>query len=79
MTPVVKGDLGSVDRPQPRGRGRLGELHGAEDSVVVGQGDRIVAELERGGDKLLGKRRAIEEGVGGVAVELGVHSEHMFA
>ena len=69
---VVEGQLGAVDRPQPDRAGGVGELHRAVDAVVVGQRERAVAQLERGGGELLGQRGAVEERVGGVAVELGV-------
>ena len=48
----------------------MGKLHRAVDTVVVGQRERAVAELERGGGELLGQRGAVEERVGGVAVQL---------
>ena len=60
--------------------GGLRELHRAAQPVVVGQRERAVAELGRGGGQLVGQRGAVEEGEGGVGVELGVHAcEHMFA
>ena len=47
VAPVVEVDLGAVDRPQPeRPRGDR-ELHRARDRVVVGQRDRVVAQLQR--------------------------------
>ena len=72
-------DLRPVDRPQPERRGRLRELHRARDRVVVGQGEGVVPQLDRSRHQLLRQRRAVEEREGGVAVELGVQDEHMFA
>ena len=73
MAPVVEVDLGAVDRAQPQRPGGDGELHRARDRVVVGQRQRLVAELQRGRDELIGQRGAVQEREGGVAVELGVH------
>jgi hypothetical protein len=46
---------------------------------VIGEGERLVAELERRGHELVGQRRAVEEREGRVAVELDVGHERMFA
>ena len=56
----------------PTARAACGELHRAVDGVVIGQRERVVAELERRRGQLLGQRDAVQEGVGGVAVELDV-------
>jgi hypothetical protein len=71
---VVEVDLRPVDRPQPQRMRRLGVLHRPVDPVVVGEGQNVVALLERRRDQLLGQRGTVEERVGGVAVELGVHA-----
>ena len=77
---VVEVDLRPVDRLQPEPLGGLRELHRAAQPVVVGQREGAVAQLGRGGRQLLGQRGAVEEGEGGVGVQLGVHGcEHMFA
>ncbi len=65
-------DLGAVDRPHPvLGRG-LGQLHRAGDRVVVGQRQRRVPQLACPLGQLLGQRDAVQEGVGRMAVQLGV-------
>src|SRR5207249_4561241 len=43
-----------------------------------GEGERGEAELERPRDELVGHRGAVQEEVGGVAVELDVAIEHTF-
>jgi hypothetical protein len=50
----------------------VGELERAVDAVVVGERESLVAELGRADGQLFGKRGAVEEGVGGVRVELDV-------
>ena len=72
-------DLGAVDRPHPVVSGDLGQLHRARDRVVVGQRERLVAQLARAPRELLGQRDAVQERVGRVAVQLdvgGVGSRH---
>ena len=77
---VVEVDLRPVDRLQPEPLGGLCELHRAAQPVVVGQREGAVAQLGRRAGQLLGQRGAVEEGEGGVGVQLGVHGcEHMFA
>ena len=69
-------DLGAVDRTQPeRPRGDR-ELHRPRDRVVVGQGNRFVPELERGGNDLVGQRGAVEEREGRVAMKFDVWRRH---
>ena len=63
---------------------RVRELERAVDAVVVGERERLVPELGRARRELLRLRRAVEERVRGMRVELGVRhspslSEHMFA
>ena len=48
------------------------ELERAVDAVVVGERERVVAELGRAGGELLRQRRAVEERVGRVRVQLDV-------
>jgi hypothetical protein len=50
----------------------VGELERAVEAVVVGERERVVAELDGPGGELLGKGGAVEEGVGGVCVELDI-------
>ena len=76
---VVKRHLRSVDRPQARRAGGLGELHGPRNGVVVGQRKRLVAPRERDGDELLGQARPVQEREGRMAMELDVRHEQMFA
>jgi hypothetical protein len=73
-------DMGSVSERRLRARNRLdadrlgsvGELERAVDAVVVGERERGIAELGRAHGQLLGKRGAVEEGVGGMCVQLDV-------
>ena len=58
---------------------RLRHLHRAVEAVVVGEREGAVALLGRRPGQLDRMRRAVEERVGGVAVELDVRHEHMFA
>ena len=58
----------------PSAVGRLRELHRAATRVVVGQRERVVAQLDRRGDELVGQRGAVEEREGGVGMELDVHT-----
>ena len=69
---VVDRQLAAGDGPQAQRLGRVRELERAAEVVVIGQRERPVAELVRTGDQLLRPRRAVEEGVGRVAVELRV-------
>src|SRR5262245_774832 len=48
------------------------ELERAVDAVVVGERERVVAELGRPRGELFGERRAVEERVRGVRVQLDV-------
>ena len=65
--------LRAVDRAQaPQVARGLRELHRARDRVVVGERQRGVPALQRGGHQLVGQRGAVQEGEGGVAVELDV-------
>ena len=69
---VVEVDLRAVDRLQPEPLGGLGELHRAAQPVVVGQREGAVAEPGGRTGQLLRQRGAVEEGEGGVGVQLGV-------
>ena len=60
------------DRPHAERLRRVRELERAEDPVVVGEGERLVAELGRAQRELLGQRGAVQEGIGRVRVELDV-------
>ena len=60
----LHGQLRAHDRPYPDALAGVGELHRPADVVVVGQRERLVAEVCRGGGELgrIGQRR--REGVG---------------
>ena len=73
---VVEVDLRPVDRLHPEPLGGLRELHRAAQPVVVGQREGAVARLGRSARQLLGQRGAVEEGEGGVGVQLGVHGSN---
>ncbi len=64
--------LRSGDRSHTECLRRVGELERAADVVVIGERQRSVAELRRSDGQLLGKRGAVEERIGRVAVELDV-------
>ena len=64
--------LRTGDRPHAERLRRVGELERAVDAVVVGEGERRVAEVGGAGGQLVGLRGAVEERVGGVAVQLDV-------
>ena len=53
--------LGAGDRPHADELRRVGELERAVDAVVVGERERLVAELGRAQRELLGVRGAVEE------------------
>jgi len=72
MASLLKVDLGAVDRAQAERPGSHGELHRARDRVVIGQRERLVAQLHRRPGQLVGQRGPIEKREGGVTVELGV-------
>jgi hypothetical protein len=61
VTSVGEAELGAVNRAQTQSASCVCELHRAIDAVMVGQRERLVAELERGGGELLGQRGAVEE------------------
>jgi hypothetical protein len=69
---VVERHFRPVDRAQAQRPGGLRELHRARDGVMVGERQRGMAALQRGGDELLRMRRAVEEGEGRVGVKLDV-------
>ena len=72
MTATVERDLGTGDRSHPERLRGMRELERAVDAVVVGERERLVAELGRAGGELLGLGGAVEEGVGRVRVQLDV-------
>src|SRR5687767_14785818 len=69
---VEEGELGARDRLEADRLGGVGELERAVEPVVVRERERGIAKLGGLQRKLLGKRCAVEEGVGAVAVELDV-------
>ena len=70
VRPVEQRQLRARDRPHAERLRRVRELERAVEPVVVGERERLVAELGRLHGELLGERGAVEEGVRGVAVEL---------
>ena len=69
---ALERDLRPGDRPHAERLRRVRELERAEDPVVVGEGERLVAELGGAQRELLGQRGAVQEGIGRVRVELDV-------
>ena len=70
-------DLGAGDRPHAERLGRVRELERAVDAVVVGERERLVAELGGGRDELLGLRGPVQERVRRMGVELDI-AAHAF-
>ena len=70
--PPCEGDLAAGDRPDADLAGGVGEGQRSRQAVVVGQGDRVVAERGRARRQLLGLGGAVQEREAGVGVELGV-------
>src|SRR5262249_14628313 len=64
--------LRAGDRAHAEVLRRVRELERAVDAIVVGECERVVAELGRAGGELLGQRRAVEERVRGVRMQLDV-------
>jgi hypothetical protein len=73
VTPVVEAQLAAMDRAKAEAAGRLGELHRAPDTVVIGQRESAIAKFERRNGKLFWERGAVEKRIGGMAMQLGVH------
>ena len=69
---VGQGELGAVNGGQAVGAACLGMLDDAGDAVVIGQGEGLQAELDGSRGQLIGLVGPVEEGVGGVGVELGI-------
>ena len=66
------GQFEAGDGPQPLGAGGACELHRTEHAVVVGERERRVTLLDGGAHQLVGTRRAVEQRVVGVQVQLDV-------
>src|SRR4029077_4979683 len=75
---VVERQLGARDRLDPEPGASMRGLHRPVQTVVVGQRERLVAELGRGRGQFRRMRSAFQERKGGVAVQLDRH-ERMFA
>jgi hypothetical protein len=61
MTPILEVDLRPVDGAQPERVRGDGELHRSRHRVVICQGERFVAQLERRSDQLVWQRCAVQE------------------
>ena len=72
MRAAVERHLRAGDRPHAERLRRVRELERAVDAVVVGERERLVSELRRARRELLRLRRAVEERVRRVRVELDV-------
>ena len=72
MRTTVERDLRPGDRPDAEVLRRVRELERPVDAVVVGERERLVPELGRARRKLLRQRRAVEERVRRVRVQLDV-------
>ena len=79
MGAVVERQLGARDRADPERLERLRHLHGAVEAVVVGQGQGAVALLRRHPRELHGVRGTVKKRIRGVAMQLYIRHEHMFA
>ena len=71
---AAHGDLGADDALERTAVARLREGDDAAQLIVIGERERVVAELHRAIDELVGMRRAIEERERGVAVQLDVRT-----
>ena len=72
MGPVRERHLRARDRTDAERLRRVRELERPVDPVVVGERERLVAELGRPRRELFRQRRPVEERVGRVRVELDV-------
>ena len=72
MGAIGEGQLGAGDRCDTSRPRRSRELHGAVEPVVIGDGQRLVAQIGGLTNDLLWQGRAIEEGECGVEMELDV-------
>ena len=72
MRAALERHLGAGDRAHAEVLRRVRELERAVDAVVVGERERVVAELGRARRELLRQRCAVEERVGRVRVQLDV-------
>ena len=77
--PSMQVQLHPVDRPQAQRLGRHRELHRPRHPVVVDHRHRLVPGLGGRRRQLRGRGCTVQEGEGGVRVELDVGHEHMFA
>ena len=64
MRAALERHLRAGDRPHAEGLRRVRELERAVDAVVVGERERLVAELGSPDHELLGLRRPVEERIG---------------
>ena len=71
---ALHGDLRADDALETIALARLREGDDAAQLIVIGDRERVVAELHGAIDQLLWMRRAIEEGERGVAVQFYVWS-----
>ena len=60
---AFEGELGAGDGAQAEDLGGMGELERAADTVVVGERERLVAEVGGARGELVGQRGAVEERV----------------
>ena len=69
---VSKGELGAVNSGQAVGTTRLSMLDDAGNAIVIGEGEGLQTELDGSRSQVIGFVGSVEEGVGGVGVQLGV-------
>ena len=79
MGAVVERQLGARDRADPERLERMRHLHGAVEAVVVGQREGAVALLGRRAGQLDRMRGPVKKRVRGVAMQLYIRHERMFA
>ena len=72
LSASVERHLGAGDRPDAEVLRRVGELERAVDAVVVGERERVVAELGGARGELLRQRGAVEERVRRMCVQLDI-------
>ena len=69
--------LHTEDRLDPTLARRVPEAHRAVEAVRVGERERVVAQLDRGIDEIVDRRRAIEERIAAVRTKVNELARHL--
>src|SRR2546423_4735496 len=73
LAAIGQRDRGAGDCLNTEWLGRVRERERAVDAVAIGEREGGIAVAMRFGENLIRRRGAVEEGIGGVAMQLGVH------